>query len=99
MKYLLLFCFVMLVAAGVIVSSPNLFASPLPAVSPKGDRPPRSDCQANLNACLETRLQSKRGNVAGESRGASCYWFCRAQDPPRWPDRLENRKDCKWWNY
>ena len=70
--------------------------------APEAVRPPaRFDCQAHLNACLETPLADQPGNVSGERRCVSCFNFCRGQG--QWPDQIAGPRGqgmtCQRWRY
>lgn len=72
-------------------------AAPEEAVAEFGGRPPRSNCTANVQACLSSGLGSKPGGQPGHSRCSDCLDRCQGQGS--WPDYTWDGKDCQWWNY
>lgn len=58
--------------------------------------PPRSNCQAHLDKCLASPLQSVWGGKYGRSVCLDCMDLCRGQGA--WPARTGDGKECQWWN-
>lgn len=61
--------------------------------------PPRSNCQANLNGCLDSPLQDVPGDSYGRSVCYDCWEICTGNPDEGWPDYQRIRKDCRWWRY